>query len=184
MVEAFGLFCEWRVGFPSGEYEAENNRADSLEIERVMGMSAKPKSQYDTDFYAWAMETAKLIREHKLSEIDFENVAEEIESVGKSQKRELLSRLRILIGHLLKWQFQPGRQGSSWLQTINEQRFSIDLLLKDNPSLRAELDERVSEIYPAARILAIEETGLHKKHFPIDCPYNAQQILSYDFLPE
>lgn len=147
-------------------------------------MSAKPKSEYETDFYAWAMHTAKLIREHKLSEIDFENVAEEIESMGRSEKHELFSRLIVLICHLLKWQFQPGKQGSSWKETIVEQRSAIEILLEDNPSLRPQLDGQLIRAYQYGRKKAISETGMPNNIFPVACPYILSQVLDYDFLPQ
>lgn len=147
-------------------------------------MSRKLKSQYETDFYAWALETAKLIRAHKFAEIDVENVAEEIESMGRSERHELVSRLVILICHILKWHFQPGRQGKSWRKTIVDQRTEIGLLLEDNPSLQRELDLMLSRAYKAGRIKAASETGLLEKVFPMVCPYTMEQLLDYHFLPE
>lgn len=149
-----------------------------------MGMSAKPKSQYDTDFYAWAMETAKLIREHKLSEIDFENVAEEIESVGRSERRELLNRLALILQHLLKSQFQSERRGRSSRSTIMVQRRELMDVLADSPSLRHGLEDRLTLAYEKALFDTVNETGMNKNIFPTLCPYSLKQIFDYDFLPE
>lgn len=88
-------------------------------------MTMKRKQKYEKDFYAWAIHNAKMLRERRLSEIDIENIAEEIESLGKSEKRELLNRLAVLLAHLLKWKFQPAKQSNSWKFTIKEQRFEL-----------------------------------------------------------
>ena len=90
---------------------------------------------YDQDFYAWANEQAALLRAGKLSEADIEHIAEEVESLGKTEKRELVSRLIVLMVHLLKWRFQPSLRGRSWKLSVDEQRIAIDAHLADNPSL-------------------------------------------------
>ncbi len=144
-----------------------------------------PKSAlYDQDFYAWANEQAALLRSGKLSVADIENIAEEIESMGKTEKRELVSRLAVLLLHLLKWQFQPGRRGTSWEATITVQRRDLDDHLTDNPSLKSKLPEALYRAYGNAAILAAGETALPKHVFPADCPWSFQQIMDADFWPE
>ena len=96
---------------------------------------------YHQDFYGWAQEQAKLLREHRLNELDLENLLEEVESMGKSEKRELESRLEVLLTHLLKWHYQPNFQGKSWELTIRGQRAKSIRHLKENPSLKGQLAE-------------------------------------------
>lgn len=96
---------------------------------------------YEKDVVAWAMEQAALLRSGQLSALDIEHIAEEIEDVGKSEKRELASRLAVLLAHLLKWQYQPGRRGSSWSRTIKEQRKAIAAAMRQTPSLKASLSD-------------------------------------------
>src|ERR1700679_1879709 len=100
---------------------------------------------YDEDFYAWANEQAALLRSGKLASADIENIAEEIESMGKGEKRELISRLTVLLSHLLKWQFQPNLQGPSWKATIRVQRRDLSRHMTDNPSLKTKLPEAVGD---------------------------------------
>ena len=90
-------------------------------------------SLYDRDFYAWANEQAALLRAGKLMEADIQNIAEEIESMGRSEKRELVSRLTVLLLHLLKWQFQPGLRGTSWRLSIENTRYQLEEHIEDNP---------------------------------------------------
>src|SRR3990172_2106222 len=105
---------------------------------------------YDTDFYQWTFHNAELLRQGKLTEVDVQNIAEELESMGKSEKRELINRLAVLIMHLLKWQYQPEKRSHSWIETINEQRRQIILLLEDNPSLKYEIEEKIIRAYNLA----------------------------------
>jgi|SRR5208337_2935442 len=100
---------------------------------------------YETDFYAWAMEQAALLRAGHLAAADAANIAEEIESLARGEKRELVDRLAILLLHLLKWQFQSGFRSASWSSSIREQRIRLRSQLNDNPSLEAKLDEAFPE---------------------------------------
>ena len=146
-------------------------------------MTDPTTSLYDQDFYAWANEQAALLRAGKLSAADIEHIAEEIESMGKAEKRELVSRLTVLLLHLLKWQFQPGRRGSSWDATITVQRDDITDHLRDNPSLKAKIGAAITDAYRKAAILVTGETGLARSTFPADCPWSFDQIMSADFWP-
>ncbi len=138
---------------------------------------------YEQDFYAWANEQATLLRAGRLSEADIEHIAEEIESMGKTEKRELVSRLTVLLLHLLKWQSQPALRGRSWRNTIRVQRIRLASHMKDNPSLKAMLDEAIVESYRIARIEAENETGLAEATFPAHCPWSFEQAIAEDFWP-
>ena len=138
---------------------------------------------YETDFYAWTQRQATLLRDEEFAELDLHNLIEEIEAVGRSEKRELASRLQVLIMHLLKWQYQENLRSRSWQSTIRTQRSDLARLLADNPSLRATLPEVISQIYPDARLDASEETGLPPTTFPATCPYVAAEVLERTFWP-
>jgi hypothetical protein len=139
---------------------------------------------YDDDFFAWTMEQARLLREGALSDIDTLNLAEEIESMGKNNRRELGSRLVVLMMHLLKWRYQPNRRSPSWATTVRDQKDEVEELLADSPSLRSVVQDTLATVYARARRKAISETGLPESAFPADCPFTPEQILSEDFLPE
>ena len=139
---------------------------------------------YDSDFQVWANQQASLLRAGKLSAADIENIAEEIESLAKGEKRELVSRLTILLLHLLKWQFQPGFRGNSWRYTIKVQRRDLARHLADNPSLSAQLTSVLADAYVSAVLSAAGETGLPEATFPDLCPWSHQQIADPDFWPE
>lgn len=139
-------------------------------------------TDYTTDFYAWTQEQAKLLRNKKIQFLDWTNIAEEIEDMGRSEKRQLESRLEVLIMHLLKWQFQPNLRSRSWQLTIKEQRLRLEKLLTENSSLKSRLEDVIAKIYPLAVISAERETGLSL--FPETCPYELPKIFSAEFLPE
>jgi len=136
---------------------------------------------YNLDFYAWTQEQAKLLRNQEFQNLDWENIAEELEGMGRSEKRELGSRLEVLIMHLLKWQFQPALRSRSWELTIKEQRLRLEKLLAENPSLKSSLAEVMENVYPLASLSAERETGLSA--FPETCPYSLPEILAADFFP-
>jgi hypothetical protein len=137
---------------------------------------------YDRDFYAWTQEQSQMLKEHRVEELDWENLAEEIESLGKRERQELRNRMAILIGHLLKWQYQPGNRSTSWKATIQEQRLQMTELLQDNPSLKPYIPEALEFSYKRGVNLAIKETGLEV--FPSQCPYRVEQILDEQFFPQ
>ncbi len=139
---------------------------------------------YDEDFFAWTQETACLLRAGRLQEIDIAHLAEEIEDMGKSERRERDSRLTQLILHLLKWRYQPERRSASWKATITVQRIEILDLLDDSPSLRRSLQEAVAKAYGNAVSIGSTETSLPPDRFPAECPFTPDQILNRDFLPE
>jgi Domain of unknown function DUF29 len=139
---------------------------------------------YDKDFFAWANEQARLLRAGKLSEADIEHIAEEIESMGKTEKRELVSRLEVLLMHLLKWQFHPDRRGKSWTNTIRVQRNHLETHLADNPSLKSQLAAAIRLAYENAKLEAAAETDLDESVFPEFCAWSPQQILASKFWPD
>jgi hypothetical protein len=140
---------------------------------------------YDTDFFLWTQQQAAALAAGKVDELDWANLAEEIESLGKNDRRGLGSHLQGLIMHLLKWQYQPGgRQiGHSWMTSIDNHRDGIIEILDDSPSLRRQAPALILQRYPRARRKASRETGLPEATFPADCPWTAEQILDDDFLP-
>ncbi|WP_199316984.1 DUF29 domain-containing protein [Chroococcidiopsis sp [FACHB-1243]] len=138
---------------------------------------------YETDFYAWTQEQVNLLRHHQWSQLDLPNLIEEIESLGRQQRAELRNRLSVLIGHLLKWEYQPDRRSRSWLNTIRIQRIDTLELLEENPSLQPYLQEALQKAYPKAIALASGETNLPIKTFPQDCLYTLEDILSDRFYP-
>lgn len=150
-------------------------------------------ASYDGDFHAWTREQARHLRELAATlrgrrdplgrHIDFENIAEEVESLGKSERRALESRLNVLLVHLLKWAWQPEQRSTSRRRGIVEQRRRIARILADSPSLASYPEEVLSEEYRLARLGAADETGLAEEAFPGVCPFTVEQILDPDWLP-
>jgi hypothetical protein len=134
-------------------------------------------STYEQDFYQWTQEQAELLKAGALSQLDVENLIEEIESMGKSQKRALISRMTVLLMHLLKWDYQPDRRSGSWKSTIITQRKEIKRLLKDNPGLKSIITEMLNETYLDAAEIASAETELPESTFPETCSYTVEQLM-------
>lgn len=145
---------------------------------------AEPTADYEQDFYLWSCEQAELLRQGRFAEIDLSNIVEEIESLGRSDRRALISSYRVLIQHLLKWQFQPQKRSKSWENTIAEQRNRIDLLERESPSLAAKAHEIIKEAYGRARSQAAREMGLSVIALPVLCSYQVDQLRDDDWLPE
>ena len=141
-------------------------------------------TKYESDYYGWTLEQADLIKNKRLDEVDFDHLIEELESMGASEKRELLNRLRVLLMHLLKWAYQPEYRGRSWVNTIREQRRMIPVHLKQNPSLKSKLDEFMLDGYALGRGGAADETGLPESTFPEECPWTFEQAMNAEFWPE
>ncbi len=139
---------------------------------------------YEEDFIAWAYETARLPREGRLDQLDIEHVAEEIEGMANRDRRELLSRLTVLIHHLLKWGWQPKKRSGCRKLTITSQRIEIDRQLEESPSLRRILAPSIPRVYRDAVKAAASETGRAKDAFPRYCPFSLAEILDEDFLHE
>jgi hypothetical protein len=139
---------------------------------------------YDEDFYAWALRTAALLRQRRFAEIDIAHLAEELEDMGKRERRALESYLRNVTLHLLKWRYQPEKRGASWRQSIRNGRIEIQKLLRDSPSLSGEISQMLADEYSAARADAIDETGRGGEIFPIHCPFTGEQVMDSEFWPD
>ena len=139
---------------------------------------------YETDFYGWTQQQAMLLKNGQFNLADLMNIIEEIESMGRSEKRELQSRLTVLLQHLLKWKFQPSRQSKSWQLSIVEQRIQFIEVLNENPSLKSYLPAILIDAYRLAVVKAAKETGHSIKDFPSECPWNWEEIRNSDFYPE
>jgi len=138
---------------------------------------------YDRDFYEWTQKNAQLLREGRLSEIDIDNLAEELETMGRSEKRAFVNHLALLIAHLLKWECQPVFRSKIWKYTIREQRAQVTDILDDNPSFKHSLDEMFLKAYGKAIVRVVKETGLDEDMLPATCPYQLEDILDTTFLP-
>ena len=143
------------------------------------------KTDYDTDFFAWTQHQAAALAAGNALALDWANLAEEIESLGKRDWRALESRFDVLLMRLLKWFSQPEKQqtGRSWASTIREQRLRMERLLRDSPSLRRQVPALLAASYQNARRLAQDETGLPLGTFPETCPWTAEQVLDEAFWP-
>jgi len=148
------------------------------------GDRKRSASFYDVDFFAWTNEQATLLRAGRLSEIDVAHIAEEIEALGRRERRELVSRLTVLLLHLLKWSHQPALRGRSWELTIKEQRRELVEHLRANPSLRAWTDEALADAYSKAVLRAEIEMGLLRDMLPWSCPYQFEQAMDEVFWPD
>jgi hypothetical protein len=145
----------------------------------------KPQlTPYEADYAQWCVEQGALLRAGRLDALDRENLAEEIESLGRSEKYEIEPRLNVLIMHLLKYRYQPDGRSSGWRGTIKEQRNRLKRRLKDSPSLKTYPAEILNEEYELARLKAAGETGLPEGTFPGSCPFTIEEILDDSFLPE
>ena len=140
-----------------------------------------PSNLYETDFYAWTVEQSKLLQVGDFKHLDITNLVEEIESLGKQERRELESRLGVLIGHLLKWDYQPERRSKSWRSTIREQRRAAQKLLSQNPSLKPYLTEAIVDAYESGKDLVVGETPLDYVDLPETCPYTPAQLFDPNF---
>ncbi len=138
---------------------------------------------YEQDLVAWAFANARLLREGRFDSLDVENIAEELEDMGRSERRALASHLRVLLLHLLKWQEQPARRGPSWRRSIRNARQEIEEILAESPSLAQRLPEMIAQAYPKALESAIDDTGLPSNRFPPRCPYRKDELLSPTFWP-
>ena len=143
-------------------------------------MGTKPATpvRYQEDLVAWMDKTAQLLRERRFDEIDIENLADEVQSLAGRDTREVWSRLRVLLTHLLKWKHQPDRSA------LAKERDELELLFKDSPSLKRGLAAAVTQVYPDAVHIAAIETGLPRDAFPPKCPFTRKQILDRTYPPE
>jgi Domain of unknown function DUF29 len=141
----------------------------------------KERAGYDRDFYSWSQEQGRLVREGRWNEVDRENVAEEIESLGREQFNKLESAIRVILVHMLKWDHQPKKRSRSWAVSIATQRTELDDVLDDNPGLKPRVGDAIARAYRKARLDAMNETGLKKSEFPEACLYSFADITSRPF---
>ena len=139
---------------------------------------------YEQDFYGWTVEQVALLQNKQFDQIDLEHIIEEIESMGKAERNQLRNRLTVLLMHLLKWQYEPSRRCTSWVQTIREQRRAIPRLIKENPSLKSSLADLLLDAYSNAVEDAADETNLPISLFPTECPWSYAQFLDKEFFPD
>ncbi|MDD9911378.1 MAG: DUF29 domain-containing protein [Ahrensia sp.] len=138
---------------------------------------------YERDYYAWTREQARALRRRDVRALDFENLWDEVEDLGKSERRAVLSRLEVLQAHLLKFLVQPEEQPSSWLATLQEQRMRLRKLLKANPSLQSLPADSLEEVHELAVLSAIRDTDLPFNAFPETSPFSVEQLLDDTFVP-
>jgi hypothetical protein len=141
---------------------------------------------YDDDFMGWTHQQAEALRTRRLDRLDYDNLIEEIESMGKQQQAELTNRLAVLLAHLLKWQYQPEARdlhGRSWQLTIKEQRLQLARHMRKNPSLTPYVPEAMDDAYREAVVSAARETGLSESAFPAACPYTFDEVAALDWMP-
>lgn len=146
--------------------------------------ASKTQSLYEADYFAWIETNLQRLKEQNYSSVDWENLIEEIEDMGRSEKRGLESNLAIVLLHLLKWQYQSERRSRSWMASIVEHRIRVHKALKESPSLKPYIEQVFEDVYRDAVKVAIAETGLSAKTFPAECPYAIAQVLNEDFIPE
>ncbi|MCC5598600.1 DUF29 domain-containing protein [Nostoc favosum] len=139
---------------------------------------------YEQDFYLWIQTTAELLKQGRLTELDLENLIDEIETMGRSEKKALRSNLEVVLMHLLKYKYQAEKRSGSWRATIREHRKRIRQALEESPSLKPYFYEVFELCYDDARLLAADETELHLATFPEQSPFTPEQALAPDFLPE
>ncbi|MCC5625460.1 DUF29 domain-containing protein [Nostoc sp. CHAB 5715] len=147
-------------------------------------MNHQTNATYKGDFYAWLYKSAELLRRRQFSELDLEQIAEELEGMARSDKRQLINRFAVLLAHLLKWQYQSEKRSKSWERTIKEQRKRISLLLEDSPSLRHEIEQKLADAYEIAVLSAANETGLDEDYLPESCEYTLDEVLNSGFYPD
>ena len=143
-----------------------------------------PQELYDRDFFEWTQVNADLLSRGCFETADVEHIAEELADLGKSDKREVKSFLRRLIMHLLKWHMQPGQRSSSWRASIGDSRVQLTDIFEQSPSLRRFASESMEAVYPDAREMAAEETGLRETAFPAECPYSFDHLMDRRFFPD
>jgi Domain of unknown function DUF29 len=140
-------------------------------------------NDYDEDFYGWTLSQAKALRTGFWPGLDALHLAEEVEDLGKSERRAVISHLRVLLIHLLKWHFQEQRRSDSWLHSMGNAQVELQTILKDSPSLHHELSTFVAVAYEQATVLTSRETGLSVGAFPINCPWSPEHLLHPSTIP-
>ena len=145
-------------------------------------MDIRETSLYQQDFYGWTQWQGQSLAQQEVSELDWQNLKEEIQALGRQEYRELVSRLTVLLGHLLKWQYQSEKRSRSWFLTIREQRRAINRHLLRNPSLKSRIVEALEDGFEAGVDLALRETDLPLRIFPENCPYEFEELIADSFV--
>ncbi len=148
-----------------------------------MGHNLRKSSLYDKDFHRWTNEQANLLRQGRFTDLDVDNIVEEIETLGRSEQQELESAYRLIAIHLLKLIHQPDHASRSWLNTITRERNNIERTLDENPSLKSKRDDLFARAYMQARKEAASETGLSLTALPEQPPFSREQAEDEAFLP-
>ncbi|NJK28978.1 MAG: DUF29 domain-containing protein [Acaryochloris sp. SU_5_25] len=145
---------------------------------------SQPLVSYDKDFNLWLEQTVNLLKAGHFSELDIDHLVDELESMSRRDKREILSRLKVLLLHLLKWQYQPQQRSPSWRSSIQNNRMEIRLIIEDSPSLKNYPITGLDKVYGSARRDASGETGLPLDIFPVMCPFSIREVLDEEFWPQ
>ena len=146
--------------------------------------AVRTSRSYESDFYAWTVDQARSLRRLRPGGVDWENLAEEIGSLGRSDKRAIGSDLKIVLEHLIKWKFQPERRSASWSDSIEEHRDRVARIIEDSPSLAGTPAEVLEGEYRKARRKALRDTGLPESRIPAACPFTVEEALDPEFLPD
>ncbi len=149
--------------------------------------SSAVSTLYETDFYLWIQHTIEALKQQDFDRVDWDNLVEEVESMGRSEKRELKSRLLVILEHLLKlmfWESEKPQNARGWCNTVIEQRNQVDLILEDSPSLKPWLTESFVESYAKARQQTLQKYGLPGDRFPTQPPFSLEDVLNANWLPE
>jgi hypothetical protein len=162
------------VGRPTGEKAMPNN---------IPAVPQDGRSLYEHDYYTWALRQADALKDRRAEILDWENLAEEVGDLARRERRELVNRLNVLLAHLLKWQFQPGRRSRSWEATIAVQRAEIRQHLRDNPGLKPSIPTVLADAYETARIEVAVRLARQSQP-PQTCPWSFEQIMDERFRPE
>lgn len=153
----------------------------NLTKQNFNGQDLNERNLYEQDFHAWTFQQAAFLQERQFDQLDILNLVEEIESLGKQQRQELENRLALLMGHLLKWDYQPAYRSKSWKATIREQRRAVQKLIRQNPSLKSYLAEAITSAHESGLDLVVRETPLDYPDLPEVCPYTIDQLFDTDF---
>jgi hypothetical protein len=145
------------------------------------GEDRRARASYEGDYYSWALEQAELLRNGRVADADLQNVAEELTDLGREQFNRLVSAYRVLLLHMLKWDFQPKMRTSSWAISIAVQRDEAALVLADNPGLKSRVEEAIERAFRRARLEAAGETGLKPSVLPVAIPYTLDEMMTRDF---
>lgn len=175
----------------SAKIASSFTRTDLMAVQRrCAGLTPQPAPRssglgalYEHDYYTWTATQVRALRKRNVSALDWENLAEEVEDLGKAERHRLDSHLEPLLMHLLKWKYQPQRRSRSWSNSIEEHRYRIHRVLRDNPGLKSKLPEILVDAYNGARFAARRDTRLELSAFPGSCPWSLDDVLRDEFWP-